>query len=122
MTEQLIASEYQECRAFWQMAQFNSTLREYLIHIPNQGQRSIPYYNALKSIGFRAGAPDYVLPLPSMGHASLWLEMKKKGVKRHSLEQDAWLAKLNTAGNLALYVYGAEDAYQTCLDYLEGKL
>lgn len=122
MTGIVVASEYQECRAFWQMAQYHPILKSYLIHIPNQGQRSIAYYNALKSIGFRSGAPDYILPYPIGGHSSLWLEMKKKGVKRHSVLQDDWLAKLNAIGNLALYAYGADEAYQTCLDYLEGKL
>lgn len=115
-------SEYQECRAFWQRAQYHPILRDYLIHIPNQGQRSIAYYNALKAIGFRVGAPDYILPVHTHRYHSLWLEMKKKGVKRHVSSQDAWLAKLNAMGNLALYVYGADDAFQTCIDYLENKI
>jgi hypothetical protein len=120
--EVITASEYQECRAFWQMCQYHPILKDYLIHIPNQGERSIAYYNALKSIGFRSGAPDYLLPVHAHRYHSLWLEMKKKGVKRHSQLQDMWLSKLNAIGNLALYVYGADEAYQTCIDYLDNKL
>lgn len=122
MTRIVTPSEYQECRAFWEMCKYHLVLSKYLIHIPNQGERSIPYLNALKSIGFRSGAPDYVLPIGVVRYHSLWLEMKKKGVRRHSQKQDEWIGKLNEAGSLALYVHGADEAYQACLDYLDDKL
>ncbi len=121
MATHRIATEYQECQAFWQRAQYHPIMRDYLIHIANEGSRSFAYFAALKSIGFRPGIPDYLLSYPAKKYHSLWFDMKRKG-KKGSLNQDVWMTRLNACGSLALYVYSADEAYQLCIDYLSDKL
>lgn len=115
-------TEYQECRAFWDLAQYHPILRDYLIHIANEGKRSLYFGKQLKSIGLRKGIPDYVLAYPSGSYHSLWFDVKRKGTFGHRVDQDRWIERLKLAGNYAAYAYGADEAYQLCLDYLAGKL
>ena len=120
----LISSEFKECKAYWQWAQMNPLLREYLIKNVNEGKRSVAYIRASMAIGMRPGLPDYHLPLPNNHWFGLWLEIKaldQKG-KKNRENQDAWINRLNKAKQYATYAYGWEEAAKITSDYLENRI
>jgi hypothetical protein len=111
-------TEYRECRLFWQWAQLHPILRENLIHIVNEGRRSVQAGKRLQMIGLRKGVPDYVLPVKSGEHGALWIEMKRKRGGVVSPEQDAWINRLNAGGHLACVCYGFDEAREITEQYL----
>lgn len=121
-----ISSEHQECKAFWQYAQNIPMLREYLIKIPNEGKRESWYGRSLKNIGLRPGLPDYYYPVHNDTWHGLWLEMKRKDVKKSALKQNhlqnEWIEKLIKIGHYACYVYGWEDAVNVYNDYIGNRI
>ncbi len=119
-----ISSEYHECLAFFKWAQFNPVLRDYLIKIVNEGQRSKTNGYYLKLIGFRAGLPDYFLPVANSSHQGLWLEMKTvdERNKKKRDNQNNWIDSLNKIGHYATYVYGWQDAAKITTDYLNNRI
>lgn len=120
----LVATEYQECLAFYQWAQLQPRVGEYLIKNVNEGKRTVRAGYALRAIGLRAGVPDYFLPVPNLRYQGLWLEMKRTDRKGGARDprQDAWIAKLNAIGHYAVYVYGWEHAAQVVVQYLNNEL
>lgn len=118
-----IASEYQECKAFWEYAQNVPLLRDNLIKNVNEGKREKWYLLALLNVGMRPGLPDYHLPVPLGGYHGLWLEIKRRGFEGHKKDgmQDLWIARLLKLGHYATYAYGCDDAIRICSDYLQNK-
>ncbi len=116
-------SEFAECKKFCEYALYHPLLRDYLIHIPNEGQRHIAHLRNLAQIGLKAGVPDYFLPLKNDYYIGLWLEMKavsERNVKKRS-NQDQWIKKLLLAGHYATYAYGADDAIDIVTKYLNNE-
>lgn len=61
--------------------------------------------------------PDLLLPYPSNGYSSLWIEMKSaKG--RPSALQKEWIDWLNENGHMAVICYGAGEAIDVIWKYL----
>ena len=119
-----ISSEYHECLAYFKWAQFNPILRDYLIKIVNEGQRSKTNGYYLKLIGFRAGIPDYFLPYPNSTYHGLWIEMKcvderNKAKRANQLE---WIEKLKKIGHYACICYGWHEAATVTTDYLINRI
>jgi hypothetical protein len=117
----LIPTEYQECRAYWEWAQYHPILMIYLIKHVNEGKRSPEYGMMCKRIGLRKGLPDYQLAYPNKKWHGMWLEMKRsteKG-KKPPAEQKKWLNNLLLAGYYANFAYGYDDAVTQTLAYLE---
>lgn len=117
-------SEYQECKAYFEWAQYYPVLREYLFKIVNEGKRSKINGNMLKLIGLRAGLPDYQLPIPNKNWNGLWIEMKKRSHagKTKKDNQNEWISKLIKVKQYATYAYGWEDAAKITMDYLNNKI
>ena len=119
-----ISSEYQECLAFFKWAQYDPILREYLIKIVTEGQRSPQSAYFLKMIGLRPGLPDYYLPIKNDKYNGLWIEMKRvdqrKVQKRDT--QDDWIARLLKIGHYATYAYGSTDAIRITQEYLNDRI
>lgn len=119
-----VATEYQECKAFWKWAQTKPILADYLIKHVNEGKRSYVAAKYLHLIGMRKGLPDYQLPIPNKKFHGLWLEMKRVNQKnrKKGIEQLEWQSRLLEMGHCAMFAYGAEDAAKIILDYLSNKI
>lgn len=120
----LHASEYQECKTYWQWAQYQPQLSEYLIKICNENQNKPWFTKALIAIGMRPGLPDYHYPIPNDNWAGLWIEMKTKKTKKHikRANQDLWIEKLKRVNHYATYAYGSDDAISITKEYIENRI
>lgn len=91
-----------------------------LLHIPNGGTRNVAEAVHLKRLGVKPGVPDLLLPYPSNGYSSLWIEMKSaKG--RPSALQKEWIDWLNENGHMAVVCYGAGEAINALEQYVRQK-
>lgn len=124
MQGKLVASEYQECRAFWQWAQCYPQIREYLVKHVNEGKRTPLQGFQLQAIGMRKGFPDYQLALPRGHYHGLFIEMKTKKSRDYAEkpEQVEWITKLRAAGYYATFAYGCDEAIKVTQDYLANRL
>lgn len=95
-------------------------LSDYLIAIPNGGARSGATGAKLKAEGVKAGVSDYLLALPYMGRAGLWLELKIEGGPGPKPNQKQWLARMSHAGYATAVAYGWADAVDHIRGYLHG--
>jgi hypothetical protein len=122
--EKFCANEYQECKAFWEWAQYNPILAEYLYKIVNEGKRTARNGASLKLIGLRAGLPDYHLPIGVGDWNGLWIEMKTRDQsdEKQSQKQKEWIRKLKKANHYATFAYGWEHAAKITTAYLQNKL
>ena len=120
----LIASEYEECKAFFEWSQTQPILKECLIKVCNEGIRTPAQAMHLRAIGMRPGVPDYLLPLANNKYNSLWLEMKRsdKVKQRHDPRQYDWVLRLANLGNYATFCYGWENAAAIVTAYLANQL
>ena len=89
-----------------------------IVHIPNEGKRSVAYAAQLKRLGLRSGFPDLFLPLARGGYFGLFIEMKyDKG--KLSKDQKKWLLRLKKAGYRAVVCRGADAAIEEIKNYLK---
>lgn len=119
-----MGSEYDECKAFWEWAQFFPYIRDYLIKHVNEGKRSNITGKRLKDIGLRPGVPDYQYVRPNQKYCGFWIEMKRpcERNKAKREEQIEWIAKLRESGHYANFAYGWFDAREQLLAYIENNL
>ena len=71
---------------------------EIIRHIPNGGNRSKSEGANFKKMGVIAGTPDWLLPVPSQGYGSLYIEQKTK-TGRVRPEQKVQMKLLEEMGN-----------------------
>ena len=91
-------------------------LSEYLIHIPNGGYRRPKEAIKLKKMGVKAGVSDLFLAYPSPHYHGLWIELKgSKG--KLSIEQEAWLKLMETAGYAVSVSYCIEETFDILQNY-----
>lgn len=91
-----------------------------VVHIPNEGKRSLSYGAQLKRAGMRSGFPDLFIPRANGVYHGLMIEMKY-GKGKTSKEQQEWLALLNASGYYAVVCYGFEEAVAEICKYLGRK-
>jgi hypothetical protein len=91
-----------------------------LYAVPNGSDRNPTVGAKLKAEGVRKGMLDCVLPVPVGGYGALYLEMKAPP-GRASKDQIAWAKALMQAGNAVAFCWSAESAFQTLLNYLNGR-
>lgn len=126
----LIPTEDWECQCLLQWAKVyrhqGLLLADYLVMIPNRvklvgdlRQRAITMA-IWKRCGFKAGASDYLLALPTPRYAGLWLEMKRTALSVTSDEQLEFQAKMRTAGYATAITKGWEEAKEAIQNYLPG--
>jgi hypothetical protein len=80
-----------------------------IVHIPNEGKRSIVTGATLKRMGLRKGFPDLFVCLARGTYHGLFIEMKY-GKGKTSNEQKAWLSKLSSEGYACAVCYNANEA------------
>jgi hypothetical protein len=87
--------------------------RVVIFAIPNGGKRNITTAKNLKREGVVPGVPD--LFIPAWG---LWIEMKRQKGGRLSPDQDEMIAYLDSIGHRVIVGYGAADASEKLLAFL----
>lgn len=91
---------------------------EWIMHVPNGGQRNPREAARLKREGVNPGFPDLFLPVPRKGHHGLMIEMKRKTGGVVSKDQKDWINHLTANGYRAVVCKGWEQARAELLDYL----
>lgn len=123
-----VPTEDDECRCLLQWAQVmrhqGIYISDYLVMIPNRvklvgdvRQRAITMASWKRS-GFKAGASDYLLALPTTHYAGLWLEMKRTLLSVTSEEQTTFQERMRAVGYACAIVKGFEAAKSEIEHYL----
>lgn len=120
-------SEHKEQVAIFEWVKLNMVKYPQLANlfaIPNGGQREHRTGIMLKREGVRAGVPDMMLAYPSGKYGKyhgLFVELKKRNGKPSDVspQQQDWINRFNQAGYLAIVAYGAKEAVNAIVDYLE---
>ena len=91
-----------------------------IVHIPNEGKRSLSYAARMKRMGLRSGFPDLLVPLARGGYHGLFIEMKYEKNKT-TKEQKEWLERLAAEGYACAVCYGAAEAIKIIESYNRRK-
>lgn len=91
-----------------------------IVHIPNEGKRSLSYAARMKRMGLRSGFPDLLVPLARGGYHGLFIEMKY-GKNKTTKEQKEWLERLSAEGYACAVCYNAAEAIKTIESYNRRK-
>ena len=91
-----------------------------IVHIPNEGKRSLSYAARMKRMGLRSGFPDLFVPLARGGYHGLFIEMKY-GKNKTTKEQEEWLERLSAEGYACAVCYNAAEAIKTIESYNRRK-
>ena len=91
-----------------------------IVHIPNEGKRSLSYAARMKKMGLRRGFPDLLVPLARGGFHGLFIEMKY-GKNKTTKEQKEWLELLSAEGYACAVCYNAAEAIKTIESYNRRK-
>ena len=91
-----------------------------IVHIPNEGKRSLSYAARMKRMGLRSGFPDLLIPLARGGYHGLFIEMKY-GKNKTTKEQKEWLERLSAEGYACAVCYNAAEAIKTIESYNRRK-
>ena len=87
-----------------------------IVHIPNEGKRSLSYAARMKRMGLRSGFPDLFVPLARGGYHGLFIEMKY-GKNKTTKKQKEWLELLSAEGYACAVCYNADEAIKTIEGY-----
>ena len=88
-----------------------------VVHVPNEGKRSVAAGARLKRAGMRPGFPDLLIPRARGRYHSLYIEMKAEGGKP-TVEQVAWIRRLRKEGMCAYVCIGAVQAIKLIEQYM----
>lgn len=91
-----------------------------IVHIPNEGKRSLSYAARMKRMGLRSGFPDLLVPLARGGYHGLFIEMKY-GKNKTTKEQKEWLERLSAEGYACAVCYNAAEAIKIIESYNRRK-
>jgi hypothetical protein len=89
-----------------------------IVHVPNEGKRSLANGYFMKRIGLVAGFPDYFLFMAKKGFYGLAIELKRTTSSNVTDEQRFWIEHLNEQGYKAVICKGADAAIEVIEDYL----
>lgn len=79
-------------------------------HIANEGKRTVANGAKLKREGLSPGVPDICVPVAKGKYHALYIELKRKKGGRISPQQEEFIGKLNSQGNLAVICFGWDEA------------
>ena len=124
MIQRLYPTEHQEQASLLRWAQLSPTIHPYLLHIPNEGKRTMFNGSRMKAAGLKAGVSDLFFAFPTNKYHGLWIEMKRReaAYRKPSESQQFWIDKMNKVGYLAVVAKGWDHARDIILDYLEENL
>jgi hypothetical protein len=87
-----------------------------IVHIPNEGKRSLSYAARMKRMGLRSGFPDLLVPIARGGYHGLFIEMKY-GKNKTTEAQKKWLHMLSSEGYATAVCYTSGDAIRLIEKY-----
>lgn len=114
-----LPTEQEEALAFMQWISLQPRLRDKIIHIPNEGQRTQFAGKYLKRIGLKKGVCDYFLPIPVAPYHGLWIELKRRSRYKMTPEQINFIKEMQAVDYAAHFAYGWEHAKSIILDYMK---
>lgn len=117
MTKPQLSSETQEQIA---VVEWCDLMKIPIIHIVNEGKRSIQYAALLKKMGLRKGFPDLFITRAKGGYHGLFIEMKY-GNNKPTKEQQEWLKLLVREGYACAICYSADEAIKIIESYNRRK-
>jgi hypothetical protein len=92
----------------------NDSIKDLVIHIPNEGRRSERYGRVLKDMGMRAGVSDLLILMQRHGYGAAFIELKsKKGIV--SKEQKKFLEDME----LQNYFTCVCRSIESCIDTIK---
>ena len=91
-----------------------------IVHIPNEGKRSLSYAARMKRMGLRSGFPDLFVTLARGKYHGLFIEMKY-GKNKTTKEQKEWLELLSAEGYACAVCYGADETIKVIENYNRRK-
>lgn len=91
---------------------------EALLHVPNEGKRSVRVAAILKAEGMRPGTPDFFLAVPRHNSSGFWIEMKRQKGGIVSDNQTHMMSILEGLGYEVQVCRGAEEALHAIQEYL----
>lgn len=91
-------------------------LARVVLHIPNEGKRSVTYGRKLRSMGMRSGVSDLFIAHAANGFHGAWIELKSaRGVL--SPMQKAFFEDMRKQGYFTACCYSIEEAIDTITKY-----
>lgn len=123
-TSKLIASEYAECKAFWEYVCLKGMDKDFIKHASERIGDPAWYVQALCRIGFRKGVPDYQYIVANDKYHGLWLEFKRSDQRSRKKppEQQAMIDRLLERNHFACFVYNSMEAIDILNLYIDNKL
>ncbi len=88
-----------------------------IVHIPNEGKRSVVMGATMKRAGLRPGFPDLFVPLSRGRYHGLFIEMKREGGYL-SDNQREWIHFLCSQGYAVAVCYGFDQTVRMINSYL----
>lgn len=73
----------------------------------------------LKAEGLSPGMVDVCIPCPTKKYHGLFIEMKRRDIKKPSKAQEEWIRALNAWGYLAVVCSGAGEAIEVIKSYFK---
>lgn len=98
------------------MVKYCDLLHIPIVHIPNEGKRSVSYAAMLKRMGLRNGFPDLFVTRARGGYHGLFIEMKYDNGKTTKDQRD-WLKRLAAEGYACVVCNGADEAIEAIKKY-----
>ena len=68
-------------KAIMQLVRVHPLLKRIVIHVPNEGKRSVQYGHELNLMGMRAGVYDLFIATARHNYIGAWVELKSKNGK-----------------------------------------
>lgn len=115
-------TENEEAIALVQWVKTKPLIREYFIHIPNEGKRSFYSGALMKKMGLVSGVCDYFLAFPIGKYHGLWIELKRNKKSSVSNSQKEWIERMRLLDYQAYIAYGFDEAVNIITLYLKQGL
>lgn len=118
LNETIIPTEDEEALAFMEWVHTQKDIRDFIIHIPNEGKRSYAQGKRMVQKGLTKGVADYFIAIPRLNFAGLWIELKRRKLFRISDEQKIFLDRMRSKGYVTAIACGWEEAKQLVETYI----
>lgn len=106
------ASESEIMRAVIEWASYYPELRKKIIHVPNEGKRSLSYGRNLKAMGLVPGCADLFVRIPRHGYHGAFIEVKTLSGKISALQSE-FLESAKNDGYFACCTRGLDNTLLT---------
>ena len=105
------ASERQIHLAVMDFVNLHPSIKNNVIHIPNEGKRSLTYGGLLKRMGMRKGVSDLFIAQQHHGFGGAWIELKRKAGTL-TADQVKFLNHMESQNYFTAVCYGIDDTIE----------